>query len=329
MENTKFSILELAVITENGSAATSLKNALELAQHAEKLGYTRFWLAEHHNASSIASSATVVLIGYIAGGTKKIRVGSGGIMLPNHVPLIVAEQFGTLETLYPGRIDLGLGRAPGTDRITARALRREEAAILSFKDNIEELQHYFAPKDVTKAVRAIPGEGLEVPVYILGSSTDSAHLAAKLGLPYAFAAHFAPRQFEAAIDIYRNEFKPSKQLQEPYVIACVNAAVADTQQEAEFIASSAFLMFRGVISGRPVPLMPPVANINEVLNEYEKTVIAQMLSMTFIGDKSSVQSQLDTFIKRSGVDEVMFTAHIYDHAARLRSYELLSEIFTG
>lgn len=327
MVNTKVSILELAIITENGSAAITFKNILELARHAEKWGYERFWLAEHHNMKAVASSATSILIGYIANGTKTIRVGSGGIMLPNHAPLVVAEQFGTLATLYPNRIDLGLGRAPGTDQLTAMALRRDRFAAQNFPENVLELQAYLSSENQTSKVRATPGEGLAIPIWILGSSTESAVLAAHLGLPYAFASHFAPAQFEAAIKIYRQHFKPSAQLQQPYVMACVNAIVANEQQTAEKLATSMQQMFIGIIKGESRLLPPPVDNMDMIWTEYEKAAAAQMLTYSFIGDKQHVSTRLKAFIEKFQLDEVMITSHIFDPAARLYSYQLVSEIF--
>ncbi|MDO5650488.1 MAG: LLM class flavin-dependent oxidoreductase, partial [Gallicola sp.] len=258
MSNIPYSILELATVNDKDTIQQTFENTLDLARHAENWGYKRFWFAEHHNMKSVASAATAILIGYVAGGTKNIRVGSGGIMLPNHVPLIVAEQFGTLATLYPDRIDLGLGRAPGTDQITAAALRRDKMAAYQFPENVEELMRYLSKDNADAKVRAIPREGIDIPVWILGSSTDSARLAAAMGLPYSFAAHFAPAQFEQAIEIYRNNFKPSAQLQKPYVMACINAIAADTQEEAEFLSSSLFVMFRSIITGITDYFKPPV-----------------------------------------------------------------------
>ncbi|RYZ17058.1 MAG: LLM class flavin-dependent oxidoreductase, partial [Sphingobacteriales bacterium] len=252
------SVLELATVTEGGNAATAIEGTVEVARRAEALGYTRIWMAEHHNMEHIASSATSVLIGHVAGKTNHIRVGSGGIMLPNHTPLVIAEQFGTLETMYNGRIDLGLGRAPGTDQATAAALRRNNMnTAYSFPSDIRELQTFFSPRNSGARVRAFPGEGANIPIWILGSSTDSAHLAAQMGLPYAFAAHFAPAQFRQAINIYRQEFRPSAQLDKPYVMACVNVMAADTDSEAEFLSTSLYRMFLGIITNSRSPLQPP------------------------------------------------------------------------
>jgi luciferase family oxidoreductase group 1 len=276
---------------------------------------------------SVASSATSVVIGHIAGGTKTIRVGSGGIMLPNHSPLVIAEQFGTLESLYPGRIDLGLGRAPGTDQLTAMAIRGDRfAAVNNFPQEVKKLQTYFSAENSSAKVRAIPGEGLEIPIWILGSSTDSAHLAAAMGLPYAFASHFAPAQFLTAINIYRNEFKPSEYLQEPYVLSCVNVIAADTDAEANKLATSLYQMFRGIITGERNLLQPPVDNISNVLSAYEAEQINQMLACTFVGSKELVKEDMQSFLEQTQVDEIMVSAHIFDHQAKLRSYELFAEL---
>ena len=321
-----YSVLELATVNDKNTVLQTFENTLDLAAHAEKWGYTRFWFAEHHNMQSVASAATAILIGYVAGGTKTIRVGSGGIMLPNHTPLIVAEQFGTLATLYPDRIDLGLGRAPGTDQITAAALRRDKMAAFQFPENVNELMRYLSKEYKDDKVRAVPREGIDIPVWILGSSTDSAHLAAAMGLPYSFAAHFAPTQFEQAIEIYRNNFQPSKQLSKPYVMACVNAIAADTQEEAEFLSTSLFMMFKGVFTGKSDYLKAPVEDITAVLSDYERAVLPQMLKYTFIGNKENLSKNLNDFITRSQVDEIMFTSYIYDHEKRLRSNKIVAEI---
>ena len=258
MTSIPLSILELAVVSQGENAADAIERSVKIARHVEKLGYKRVWLAEHHNMEHIASSATSVLIGHLAGKTSTIRVGSGGIMLPNHAPLVIAEQFGTLETLYPGRIDLGLGRAPGTDQLTAMALRRNNmATAYDFPEDIKSLQTFFSASNRNSKVRAFPGEGLDIPIWILGSSTDSAYLAAKMGLPYAFAAHFAPAQFRTAIEIYRSNFQPSAQLDKPYVLACVNIFGAETDDEAEFLVTSLYRMFLGIVTNERVPLQPP------------------------------------------------------------------------
>lgn len=327
MKKIPISILELAVITQNGSAAITFKNIADLAQQAESWGYNRFWLAEHHNMRGVASSATSVLIGYIASQTHKIRVGSGGIMLPNHAPLVIAEQFGTLETLYPGRIDLGLGRAPGTDQVTVMALRRDRFAAQNFPEHVLELQAYFSKNNTSSPVRANPGEGLDIPIWILGSSTDSAVLAAQLGLPYAFASHFAPAQFETAIDIYRSRFQPSSQLQKPYVMACIHVVAADTNKEAQYLATSMQQMFMGIITGESRLLPPPVKTMDGIWNEYQKEVIDQLTKYAFIGDKKHLTKSLHDFIEKNELDELMIASNIYDHHARLHSYQIASEIF--
>lgn len=321
------SVLDLVPILAGKTAADSYKTSLDLARHVEALGYKRYWLAEHHNMPGIASSATVVLIGHIAGGTKSIRVGSGGIMLPNHAPLVVAEQFGTLESLYPGRIDLGLGRAPGTDQLTAMALRRDlRGSVDDFPQNVQELQHYLGPEDPSARVRAIPGQGLEVPIWLLGSSTYSAQLAAMLGLPFAFASHFAPAALQAAVTIYRDTFQPSEHLREPYAIACVNGVVADTDAEAEKLATTLYQAFLNVIRGTANPQQPPVDRMEGLWDASEKYAVQQMLRYTFIGSPATVKEEVEAFLKETQVDELMFASHIYDHRARLRSYEILSEL---
>ncbi|MBO9572828.1 MAG: LLM class flavin-dependent oxidoreductase [Chitinophagaceae bacterium] len=326
--NIPVSVLDLAVITEGHTAADAFKNSLELAQRTEQLGYTRYWLAEHHNMESVASSATSVLIGYIAGGTSKIRVGSGGIMLPNHAPLVIAEQFGTLASLYPGRIDLGLGRAPGTDQLTAMALRRDRMGSANeFPQQVSELYTYFSSANKTGKVRAIPGEGLDIPIWILGSSTDSAYLAAMLGLPYAFASHFAPAQLLTALKIYRDNFQPSAHLDKPYTMACVNIVAAETDEEAQYLATSFYQMFIGIVRNIRRPLPPPVKNMDTIWTDYEKATLAQMLSCSFAGSKETLKKDLDQFLQETGVDELMVVAHIYDHKARIRSYEIVAGMF--
>jgi luciferase family oxidoreductase group 1 len=321
------SVLDLAPITQGNTAETTFKNSLKLAQRVEELGYNRYWLAEHHNMDSVASSATAVLIGYIAGGTKTMRVGSGGVMLPNHAPLVVAEQFGTLASLYPGRIDLGLGRAPGTDQLTAAALRRNRMETAQdFPEDIIALQTYFSSENRTAKVRAIPGEGLDIPIWILGSSTDSARLAALFGLPYAFASHFAPTQFLTAIDIYRKNFRPSQYLQQPYTMACINVIAADTNGEAERLATSFYQLATGIISGKRRPLQPPADSMDGLWTEYEAAAVKQMMHYTFIGDGEKIKSQLTSFQQQTQLDEIMVTAHIYDPQARIHSYEVLKQV---
>ena len=319
------SILELATIRESKTIQDTFENSLELAQHAETWGYKRFWLAEHHNMVSVASSATSILIGYIAGGTSTIRVGSGGIMLPNHAPLIIAEQFGTLATIYPDRIDLGLGRAPGTDQLTARALRRDllQAGNI-FPSQVTELLTYLSEDNKNRPVRAIPGEGVDIPVWILGSSTDSAYLAAAMGLPYAFASHFAPAQLHAAFQIYHQQFKPSIYLEKPYTMACINIVAADTDTEAEFIASSFKLLAKGIITGSRKPMQPPVKNMDELWTEYEEAAVSQMMAYSFAGSAETIRPQVAEFVRQTQVDELMVVGHIYDPAARLRSFEIVA-----
>lgn len=321
------SILELAIIREGGDAGLAIEQTVEAARYAETLGYKRVWMAEHHNMPHVASSATAVLIGHVAGKTKTIRVGSGGIMLPNHSPLIVAEQFGTLEALYPGRIDLGLGRAPGTDQLTAQAIRRENInAAFSFPADVRQLQKYFGNTDENAKVRAFPGEGAGVPLWILGSSTDSAYLAAEAGLPYAFAAHFAPQQLYQAIDIYRKNFKASAVLDRPKMMICVNVIAADTDEEAHFLATSLIRMFIGIVTNNRIPLMPP-QELPEIFYQHKelKYMVENMLAHTFIGSKETIRKNLSSFIADTGLDELMVTSYFYDMDAKLRSMRLLKE----
>jgi len=320
------SVLDLATVTEGGTPADAFRNSLDLARHVEAWGYRRFWLAEHHNMASVASSATAVLIGHIAGGTSRIRVGSGGIMLPNHAPLIIAEQFGTLASLYPDRIDLGLGRAPGTDQRTALALRRDRLGGTDFPDQVLELQTYLSAENSGSPVRAIPGEGLSIPIWILGSSPDSARLAAALGLPYAFASHFAPTYLHAALDLYRRSFRPSPHLHHPYTMACVNVIAADTDAEAEYLATSFYQLAMGIITGARRPLPPPIPTMEGVWSDYEEAAVRQMMAFSFIGSPDTVRQKLETFVDHTQVQEVMVVSHMYDHAARLRSFEILGKL---
>jgi luciferase family oxidoreductase group 1 len=322
------SVLDLATILNGKTAADTFKNSLDLAQHTERWGFKRYWLAEHHSMESIASSATSVLIGYIAGGTSTIRVGAGGIMLPNHPPLVIAEQFGTLESMYPGRIDLGLGRAPGSDQLTAMALRRDiRGAGNDFPENLVELRKYLSAENSSSKVRAIPGEGLDIPIWLLGSSTYSAQLAAILGLPFAFASHFAPTYLYDAIRIYRDTFKPSEKLRAPYVLTCVNVVAADTDEEAGLLSTSLYQLAMGIIHGSTKPLQPPVENMDDVWNEYEKAAILQMMQYSFVGGPATVKERLQAFVNNTQSDEIMITSHIYDHVARLRSYEIISQLW--
>ena len=319
------SILDLAFVTAGATPADALRKTLDLAQHAEQWGYHRFWLAEHHNMAGIASAATAVVIGYVAAGTKSIRVGAGGIMLPNHAPLIVAEQFGTLESLYPGRIDLGLGRAPGTDQQTVRALRRGPGAD-SFPQDVMELQGYFGPVRKGQIVQAVPGAGLNVPLWILGSSLFGAQLAALLGLPYAFASHFAPAALLPALEAYRGGFKPSLQLNASYAAAGVNVFIADTDAEARRLFTSAQQQFANLFRGTPGPLQPPIDDIEAYWTPPEKSQASAMLSCSFVGSPDTVRKELNEFIEQTGVEELIVASAIYDHAARLRSYELLADL---
>ncbi|MGV3571646.1 MAG: LLM class flavin-dependent oxidoreductase [Ramlibacter sp.] len=319
---TALSVLDLSPIVEGSDAAQSFRNSLSLAQHAERLGYNRFWLAEHHGMPGIASAATSVLIGYVAGGTQKIRVGAGGIMLPNHSPLVIAEQFGTLESLYPGRIDLGLGRAPGSDQVTARALRRNlQTDPDEFPRDVVELMDLLSDQP-RQQVRAVPGTGLKVPVWILGSSLFGAQLAAMLGLPYAFASHFAPQQMMQAIALYRSTFQPSAQLARPYVMLGFNVFAAPTDEEAQVLATSMQQAFVNLRSGRPTKLKPPMPGYMKHLGPAEQAMLAGVLSCTAIGSPDTVREGLRAFIAQTQADELMITSQMFDHQARLRSYEL-------
>ncbi|BBO35095.1 LLM class flavin-dependent oxidoreductase [Lacipirellula parvula] len=319
------SILDLAFISAGSTAAVALHRSLDLAQHAERWGYRRFWLAEHHNMVGIASAATAVAIGHVAAGTQTIRVGAGGVMLPNHSPMVIAEQFGTLESLFPGRIDLGLGRAPGTDQLTLRALRRDINAADTFPQDVLELQQFFASPEPNQRIRAVPGAGLEVPLWILGSSLFGARLAAMLGLPYAFASHFAPAALADAVKIYRAEFMPSKQLQQPYVMAGVNVVAAETEAAARRHFTSIQQQFTNLLRGTPGQLPPPIDDIDAYWSPEEELRAATMLSCSFVGTASQVHEQLEQFAKQHTLDELIVASAIYDHAARLRSYELLSQ----
>ena len=321
------SILDLSPIPQGATAAAALRNSLDLAQHAEAWGYHRFWLAEHHNMPGIASAATSVVIGYIAGGTKAIRVGSGGIMLPNHSPLVIAEQFGTLASLYPDRIDLGLGRAPGTDQPTARALRRNMSDTSDkFPQDVEELQSYFEPATPNQKIRAVPGAGLRVPIWLLGSSLFSAQLAAELGLPFAFASHFAPADMMQALQLYRAQFKPSKQLDRPYAMLGLNVVVAETDAQARYIFSSVQQAFTNLRRGTPGQIPPPIDDIDSYWSPQEKASASMTLLCSAVGSPDTVERGVLRFIELTQPDEIITTAHIYDHAARLRSFELLAEI---
>ena len=326
-DSVSISILELAIINNDSNASETLHKTKEIAQLTDSLGYKRFWLAEHHNMAHVASTATVVLIGYIASQTKNIRVGSGGIMLPNHSPLIVAEQFGTLETLYPNRIDLGLGRAPGTDQPTAEAIRKdffEQAQ--RFPQNVSKLQEYFSEENATAKVRAFPAEGTKVPIWILGSSMESASLAASYGFPYAFAGHFAPRQMLQAFEFYRDNFQPSGVLDKPKTMACVNIIVADTDEEAEKLSTSLYQMFLNLIRNDRKGLQPPVDSLDAIMSEEERFHVNQMTAGSFVGSKKQIAADLKKFIDYAKIDELMITSPIFDHQAKLKSLQLTKEV---
>ena len=329
MQNPAVSVLDLAFVPAGSTPADALHRTLDLAQHAERWGYRRFWLAEHHNMIGIASAATSVVIGYVAAGTKTIRVGAGGIMLPNHAPLMIAEQFGTLESLYPGRIDLGLGRAPGTDQRTLRALRRSPLSADTFPQDVLELQAFFAPVQEGQLVQAVPGTGLEVPLWILGSSLFGAQLAAELGLPYAFASHFLPEALMPALAIYRRHFKPSRQLDRPYAMAGVNVVAAETDEEARRLFTSAQQQFANIFRGTRGRLPPPIDDIESYWTPQEKAQASSMLACSFVGSRETVRRGLNEFVERTAIDEIMVASAIYDHHARLRSYEIVAEMVIG
>lgn len=327
LSDIKFSVLDLVAVTEGSSPRESIRRSISLAQKAEEYNFHRFWISEHHNMESIVSSATALLIGHVAQATSSIRVGSGGIMLPNHAPLIVAEQFGTLETLYPGRIDLGLGRAPGTDQKTAMALRRNRNENVSeFPQDVQLLQQYFSKENRNAEVRAIPGEGLDIPLYLLGSSTYSAQLAAMLGLPYAFASHFAPTYLHEALKIYHANFQASAQLQKTYPMACVNIIAADTDEEAAYLATSQQQFALGIIRGVRKPMPAPVKSMETIWNDAEKDAISNMMTFSFIGSKETIGKQLEEFVTQTQIEELIVVSHIHDHGSRLRSYEIVSEL---
>lgn len=325
LSHTPLSVLDLAHVRHGSPTADAFRNTLDMAQHAEKWGYKRFWLAEHHNISGVASAATAVLIGHVAGGTSTIRVGSGGVMLPNHAPLVIAEQFGTLETLYPGRIDLGLGRAPGGDYAVTRALRKDlKANGDDFPALLEELRYYLAPAKAGQPVTAFPGAGTNVPIWLLGSSGFSAALAAELGLPFAFAAHFQPDNLLPALDLYRRSFKPSEVLDRPYAMAGIPVIAAETDEEAEFLATTPQQMFLNLIRNHPGPLVPPKKQLD--WNPYEQAAVEAKFRAAIVGSRETVERQLEAFLDQTKVDELMIATNPYDHAARLRSYELVAEL---
>lgn len=319
------SLLDLSPISAGSNASTSLRNSLDLARHAETWGFNRYWLAEHHGMAGIASAATAVLIAHIAAGTSTIRLGAGGIMLPNHSPLIIAEQFGTLDALYPGRIDLGVGRAPGTDPATSRALRRNsDTQVEQFPQDVAELIGYFKADSPGQQVRAIPGAGQNVPVWILGSSLFGAKLAAHLGLPYAFASHFTPGQLMDAIKVYREQFKPSAALTEPYVMLGISIFAADSDTEAELLASSWQQVFVNLFNGTPGQLPPPVANYMSKLPAIQQSMLRDVLACTMVGTAKKIRQQVDSFVTRTGADELIISSQIYDHQARLHSYDIVA-----
>ncbi len=320
------SVLDLAFITQGGSAGEALAHSLDLARHAERWGYRRFWLAEHHNMVGIASAATAVAIGHVAGGTKTIRVGAGGIMLPNHAPLVIAEQFGTLDALYPGRIDLGLGRAPGTDQRTLRALRVDPMEAEHFPQDVLELQAFLGPVQEGQAIRAVPGANSNVPLWILGSSLFGSQLAAMLGLPYAFASHFAPAALIPALKEYRTGFRPSGQLDKPYAMPCISVVVADTDAEAKRLFTSIQQRFVDMVRGTRGELPPPIDDIDQYWSPLEQAHAGKMLSRAIHGSPATVKAQLAAFIAETAADEVMIAGAIFDHKARLRSYELLADL---
>jgi luciferase family oxidoreductase group 1 len=328
-QNTAYSILELAIVSQGETIQQTLNNSLALAKKAEQYHYKRIWFAEHHNSDNIGSSATSVLIGYVAENTRTIRVGSGGIMLPNHSPLIIAEQFGTLAHLYPGRIDLGLGRAPGTDQQTAQAIRPDfmQAAQL-FPEEVAKIQKYFSLENKKSNVRAAIAEGTDVPIYILGSSTDSAHLAAKKGLPYAFASHFASTYLNDALKIYRQEFQPSEFLNQPYTMAGINVYVADTDEEAQALFTTLIKMFVGVLTGAREPLHPPTEMTEDLKELFQHPAVNQMLKYSFAGSKQTVKKQIQAFLAQTGVDELIVVSTMYDINDRIKSVQLFAEIMT-
>ena len=325
----RISTLDLVPVRADGGVRQALQHSLALARHVEALGYTRFWVAEHHNMDGIASSATAVLIGYLAAGTRSIRVGAGGVMLPNHAPLVIAEQFGTLESLYPGRIDLGLGRAPGSDQMTARALRRERSGSADdFPEDVAELMRYLGPRTPDQRVIAMPGTGTQVPVWLLGSSLFSAQLAGERGLPYAFASHFAPRLMHEAIRVYRNHFKPSAVLDKPYVMLGVPLVAADTDEHAEYLATSVYQRILALMRGQSLVQRAPVKTMDGVWLPHEKDAVMSFLGLAMVGSPEKIRAKLEVLVEQTGADELMFTCDLYEHADRIHSYELLAQVMT-
>ena len=325
--NIPVSVLNLAPIREGQSSKQAIDAMVDLAQATERMGYKRYWIAEHHNSSTLVSSATSILIKHTLEHTEHIRVGSGGIMLPNHSPLVVAEQFGTMATIYPDRVELGLGRAPGTDMLTANALRRSKNdSVYTFPDDVNALLTYFGPVEKQSYVKAYPGANTNVPIYILGSSTDSAYLAAKLGLPYVFAAHFAPKQMEAAITIYRERFQSSEYLEKPYMIVCLNVVAAETNEEAAFLGTTMQKFFLNVVQSSQMPLQPPVENMDDYWIPMEEEMVTSMTSVTLMGSKETIRQQLTDFQEKYNVNEIMAVSYIYDPDKQKRSYEILKEV---
>jgi luciferase family oxidoreductase group 1 len=320
-----FSVLDLAPIVAGGTASDAFRNTLDLARHAERLGFRRYWLAEHHNMPGVASAATSVVIGYVAGGTSTIRVGAGGVMLPNHAPIVIAEHYGTLERLFPGRIDLGLGRAPGTDQLTMQALRRSLTNADNFPHDVLELQAYFAEVAPGQRIQAVPAAGTHVPLWILGSSTYGAQVAAEFGLPYAFASHFAPAQLMPALEIYRARFKPSAQLAKPHAMVGVNIVAADTDAEARRLATTQQMSFTNIFRGTRGLSKPPIDDIETYWTPMEKAQVAQMLGCTIVGNLDTVRAGVASLVEQTAADELMIVSDIFDHAARLRSYELIAQ----
>lgn len=330
LPDVKISMLDLVPVREDKGPAVSLHNSLDLAQHAEKWGYNRFWVAEHHNMDGIASSATSVLLAYLAGGTSTIRVGSGGVMLPNHAPLVIAEQFGTLASLYPGRIDLGLGRAPGSDQMTARALRRERSGSADdFPDDVAELMSYLGPRQAHQRVIAVPGSNTNVPIWLLGSSLFSAQLAGQRGLPYAFASHFAPRYMHEAIRVYRNHFQPSEVLDKPYVMLGVPLAAADTDEQADYLVTSVYQRILNLMRGQSLMQKPPVETMNGLWLPHEREAVMDFLGLAMVGGPEKIRAKLDVLLEQTDADELIFTCDMYEHADRLRSYEILAQAAKG
>ncbi|MCO7515545.1 LLM class flavin-dependent oxidoreductase [Pseudomonas guariconensis] len=326
LRDLKISTLDLVPVRADTGPAQSLRNALDLARHVERFGYHRFWVAEHHNMDGIASSATAVLIGYLANGTSTIRLGAGGVMLPNHAPLVIAEQFGTLASLYPGRIDLGLGRAPGADQMTARALRRERSGSADdFPDDVEELVRYLGPRTPEQKVIAVPGHGTEVPIWLLGSSLFSAQLAGMRGLPYAFASHFAPRYLHEAIRIYRDHFQPSAVLDKPYVMLGVPMVVAETDEKAEYLATSVYQRILALIRGQSLMQRPPVPSMDGLWLPHERDAVGSFLGLAMIGSPQKVRAKVEVLLEQTAADELIFTCDLFEHADRVRSYELMAQ----